>query len=143
MFNKKARNQEYTISIDGKDASGTYVNINIANAPCCEGDKSEAITAVPDDGFMDILLFRKVKGAFEGLVKIVPYITGHYDRLLADFTLKRRKIITIRSSNPLAINMDGEVFYDANLTVELIPAAVNIVAPNNLSYCRRSADLDV
>jgi diacylglycerol kinase family enzyme len=143
MFNKKVRNQEYTVSIDEKDASGAYVNINIANGPCCGGDKNEAVTAVPDDGFMDILLFRKVKSAFEGLVKIVPYTAGHYDRFPADFTLKRGKVITIRSSSPLTINMDGEVFYDTNLTVELIPAAVNIVAPNNLPYCHRSAAQNV
>ncbi|MDR1073963.1 MAG: hypothetical protein LBL45_09870 [Treponema sp.] len=143
MFNKKTRNQEYTISIDGKDASGAYVSINIANGPCCGGDKSEVVTAVPDDGFMDILLFRKVKGPFEGLVKIAPYTVGHYDRFPANFTLKRGKVITIRSSSPLTINIDGEVFYDTNLTVELIPAAVKIVAPNNLSYCRRSAAPDV
>ncbi|MDR0374795.1 MAG: hypothetical protein LBH85_03630 [Treponema sp.] len=144
MFNKKTRDQEHTVSIDGEDASEAYININIANGPCCGGDKSEVVTAVPDDGFMDILLFRKVKGAFDGLVKIVPYTAGHYDRVPAGyFVLKRGKIITIRSSRPLMINMDGEVFYDTNLTVELIPAAVNIVAPNNLPYRRRSAAPDV
>jgi YegS/Rv2252/BmrU family lipid kinase len=142
MFNAKARNQKYTISIDGQDASGAYVNINIANGPCCGGDKSEVVTAVPDDGLMDILLCRKVNGPIEGLVKIASYTAGHYDRFPADFSLKRGKVIAIRSSSPLTIEMDGEVFYDTNLTVELIPAAVNIVAPNNLSYCRRSAAPD-
>jgi diacylglycerol kinase family enzyme len=35
------------------------------------------------------------------------------------------------------INLDGEVFLDTNITVELIPGAVKIAAPGNLSYQRR------
>jgi hypothetical protein len=60
MFYIKARDQN-AISIDGKGASGAYVNI--ANCrPCRGGDKGGVATAVLGDGFMDILLFRKVKG---------------------------------------------------------------------------------
>jgi diacylglycerol kinase family enzyme len=139
MFNKKVRMQEYKISIDGKDVSGAYANISIANGPCCGGDKSEVVTAVPDDGFMDMLLFRSIRSPFEGLMKIIPYTKGQHARFPADFALKRGKSITIRSPIPLTINLDGEVFYDTNITVELIPAAVKIVAPNNLPYRARNA----
>jgi diacylglycerol kinase family enzyme len=136
MFDKKLLTQEYDISIDGEDLSGSYANVNIANGPCCGGDKNPVITAVPDDGIMDILMFKST-GTLGGLSKILPYTTGHYDRFPKDFTLKRGQIISIRSRDPLMIDLDGELFLDTNITVELIPGAVNIAAPDNLAYKAR------
>jgi diacylglycerol kinase family enzyme len=136
MFDKKLLTQKYVVNIDGEDLSGNYANVNIANAPCCGGDKNPVITAVPDDGLMDVLLFKGI-GALRGLVRMLPYIKGRYDRFPRDFTLKRGKVISIRSKEPLIIDLDGETFLDTNITVELIPGAVNIAAPDNLSYKQR------
>jgi diacylglycerol kinase family enzyme len=133
MFDKKTLMQEYNISIDGEDLSGAYAGINIANGPCYGGDKSAVVTAVPDDGFMDILMF-KGNTALRGLRRVVPYTKGHYHRFPGDFTMRRGKIISIRSADPLMINLDGEMFLDTNITVELITGAVKIAAPNNISY---------
>jgi diacylglycerol kinase family enzyme len=133
MFDKKMLTQEYAISIDGEDLSGAYANVNIANGPCYGGDKSAVITAVPDDGFLDVLLFKGM-GTLRGLSRIMPYTNGRYDRFPDDFTLKRGKTISIRSKDPLMINMDGETFLDTNITVELIRGAVKIAAPRNLRY---------
>ncbi|MDR1901414.1 MAG: hypothetical protein LBQ88_03915, partial [Treponema sp.] len=68
------------------------------------------------------------------LSRVIPYTKGHYDYFLEDFVLKRGKVISIRSKDPLMINLDGEAFFDTNITVKLIPRAVKIAAPNNLSY---------
>lgn len=135
LFDREMLKQEYTIAIDGEDLSGVYANVNIANGPCYGGNKSAVVTAVPDDGFMDVLLF-KGTGTVRGLTRIFPYLKGRYDRFPNDFTLKRGKIISIRSRDPLIINLDGETFLDTTITVELIPGAVKIAAPNNLSYRR-------
>jgi diacylglycerol kinase family enzyme len=35
------------------------------------------------------------------------------------------------------VNIDGEVFFDTRLTLEIVPAAVRIVAPKGVSYERR------
>jgi diacylglycerol kinase family enzyme len=133
MFNKKLLTQEYDISIDGEDLSGSYASVNIANGPCYGGDKSAVVTAIPNDGFMDILMF-KGSSMLRGLTRILPYTKGGYARFPRDFTLRRGKIISIRSQYPLMINLDGETFLDTNITVELVKGAVNIVAPDNLSY---------
>jgi diacylglycerol kinase family enzyme len=136
MFNKKLLTQEYAISIDGEDLSGAYASVNIANGPCYGGDKSAVVTAVPDDGLMDVLMF-KTSSILRDLARIRPYTRGRYERFPKDFTLRRGKNISIRSKDPLMINLDGEAFLDTNITVELIPGAVNIAAPDNLSYKRR------
>jgi diacylglycerol kinase family enzyme len=138
MLDQKAMKQEYTLSIDGENLSGAYASVNIANGPCYGGDKSAVITAVPDDGFMDVLMF-KGGSTLRGLTRILPYAHGRYERFPEDFTLKRGKIISIRSKDPLMINLDGEAFLDTNITVELIKGAVKIAAPDNLPYKKGSA----
>jgi diacylglycerol kinase family enzyme len=138
IFDHKLLNQEYTINIDGENLSGVYASVNIANGPCYGGDKSAVITAVPDDGLMDILMLKGM-GTLVGLRMVFPYTNGHYDYFPENTVLKRGKIISIRSKEPLIINLDGEIFLDTNITVELIEGAVNIVAPNNLSYKQRGA----
>ncbi|MDR1251331.1 MAG: hypothetical protein LBK62_04100 [Treponema sp.] len=135
MFDQKVLKQEYTINIDGEDLSGTYASVNIANGPCYGGDKSAVVTAVPADGFMDVLMFKGTR-TLQGLQRIIPYTQGHYDYFPDEFTLRRAKTISIRSKDPLMINLDGEVFFDTNITVELVPLAVKIAAPNNLHYKR-------
>jgi diacylglycerol kinase family enzyme len=138
MFNKKLLNQEYDINIDGEDVSGAYASVNIANGPCYGGDKSAVAAAVPGDGFMDVLML-KGGSTLRGLTRILPYTRGRgrYNRFPKDFTLKRGKIISIRSKDPLMIDLDGEAFLDTNITVELIEGAVHIAAPDNLFYKRR------
>jgi diacylglycerol kinase family enzyme len=136
MFDRKIMRQEYTLSIDGENLSGAYASLNIANGPCYGGDKNAVITAVPDDGFMDVLMF-KSSSVLRGLARILPYTHGHYERFPGDFTLKRGKTISIRSRDPLMIDLDGEAFLDTNITVELIKGAVKIAAPDNLYYKKR------
>jgi diacylglycerol kinase family enzyme len=135
MFDHKLLNQEYTINIDGENLSGVYASVNIANGPCYGGDKSAVITAVPDDGLMDVLMLKGM-GTRVGLQMVLPYTNGHYDYFPENTVLKRGRAISIRSKDPLMINLDGEVFLDTNITVELIKGAVKIAAPDNLSYKR-------
>jgi diacylglycerol kinase family enzyme len=133
MLDQKILGQEYAISIDGEDVSGIYTSLNIANGPCYGGDKSAVVTAVPDDGFFDVILFKSTK-ILNNLRQIVPYTKGRYYLFPKYMSLKRGKIISIRSKEPLIISPDGEVFIDTNITVELIPRAVQFVAPDNLRY---------
>jgi diacylglycerol kinase family enzyme len=115
MFDQKTMRQEYTLSIDGENLSGAYASVNIANGPCYGGDKNAVITAVPDDGFMDVLMF-KSNSALRALTRMLPYAHGRYERFPGDFTLKRGKIISIRSKDPLTIDLDGEAFLDTDVT---------------------------
>ncbi|MDR3172633.1 MAG: hypothetical protein LBU19_00145, partial [Treponema sp.] len=138
LFDKETMWKEYTIEIDGEDYSGAYASINIANGPCYGGDKNPVITAVPDDGLMDILML-KGAGPVEAFVRISRCFKGHYERFPGTFRLKRAKTVSIRSKTPLAIDLDGEAFFDTNITVELIKGAVKIAAPDNIGYYQRRA----
>ncbi|AEF82185.1 diacylglycerol/lipid kinase family protein [Leadbettera azotonutricia] len=137
-FNKAVINQYYTINADGEDLSGSYALLNIANGPCYGIDKNAVITAVPDDGFLDMLLLKSIS-PLRILLMMGPYLKGEFAKYPKYFIWRRIKKVSINSESPLFVNMDGEAFFDSELTCEVVPGAVNIAAPNGLSYQRRAA----
>jgi diacylglycerol kinase family enzyme len=98
---------------------------------------SPVITAVPDDGELDMMAARKI-GSLKALQLISNYLKGRYYKYPSICTLKRVRKVSIRSESPLLVNLDGEVFFDSELIIEIIPKAVKIVAVNNLAYRRRA-----
>jgi diacylglycerol kinase family enzyme len=136
-FDKTVTNQHYNLTIDGEHLTGKYCSINIANGPCYGGDKHAVITAVPDDGFLDALFFKSAP-PLKILGEMIPYTKGCYTNYPDDFIWRRVRKLVIRSDSPLYIGLDGEVFFDTNITVEVVPAAVKIVAVNGLKYERRA-----
>ena len=138
VFNKKVLNQYYAITVDGEDYSGVYGSINIANGPCYGGDKNPVITAVPDDGALDALFF-KCGDSFRAMTLILPYVRGEFRRFPREFAWKRLRKIEIRSEEPLLVDLDGEVFFDTNITVEIIPQGVKMTAPGGIGFEKRAA----
>jgi diacylglycerol kinase family enzyme len=137
VLNRQILRQRYDITIDGKDMSGSYGAINIANGPCYGGDKSPVITAMPGDGFLDALFF-SCGSSFRAMSLINPYLKGECFRLpQKHFTWKRLRKIEIRSDEPLLVDLDGETFFDTAITVEIVPAGIRFVAPGGLGFCKR------
>lgn len=135
-FDKKIIGQHYELQADGLDYSGRYNDINIANGPCYGAGKNPVVTAVPDDGLLDMMVVRKM-GPLKVLRLMSCYLRGDYYKYPKECFLRRVKKITIRSGEPLLVNMDGEAFFDSRVTIEIIPQAVRIAAVNNLPYRRR------
>jgi diacylglycerol kinase family enzyme len=137
VFNRDVLTQRYEIDADGKDLSGEYSLINVANGPCYGSGKSAVITAVPDDGELDMMTARKL-GSLKALRLISDYLKGRYYKFPSICSLRRIKRVSIRSESPLLVNLDGEAFFDSEITIEIIPKAMKIVAVNNLNYRRRA-----
>jgi diacylglycerol kinase family enzyme len=140
VFNKKVLRQDYTITLDGEDFSGVYGTINIANGPCYGGDQNPVISAMPNDGLFDAIFF-KCDSCFKAAALIPRYVKGEYRKYPNHFIMKRFKKIEIHSENPLLVDLDGEVFFDTSLVVEIVPHAINFAAPDGISYQKR-ADLN-
>jgi diacylglycerol kinase family enzyme len=136
-FDKKLIGQHYELRADELDYSGRYNDINVANGPCYGSGKFPVNTAVPDDGFLDMMVVRKA-GPFTVLRLMPYYLRGEYYKYPKLCFLRRVKKITIRSEEPLLVNMDGEAFFDSRVTIEIIPQAIKIAAVNNLSYRMRA-----
>jgi diacylglycerol kinase family enzyme len=137
VWDKKVREQQYSVTFDGERADGTYSSINIANGPCYGGDKSAVTGAMPNDGVLDALLLESV-GVLK-VLKILPrYLRGGYYKYPELFHYRRVRRVEISSETPILVNLDGEVFFDTSITVEVMPQAVNIVAVDGLEYRRRA-----
>jgi diacylglycerol kinase family enzyme len=132
----KILRQNYQVCIDGQDFSSVYVCINIANGPCYGGDKYPAAMAIPDDGHLDVLLVKGIKPVHY-LRYGFKYLYGQYAKLPQFITHRKATRISVRSDNPLVLQMDGEIFFDTNINVEIMPKAVNIVNVKGLPYRNR------
>jgi diacylglycerol kinase family enzyme len=137
LWDKRVREQHYSIVIDGERVEGNFSTVNIANGPCYGGNKSAVTSALPDDGVLDVLLLKSVS-VLQGL-KIIPrYLRGRYYKYPELFRYRRARRVEISSETPILVNLDGEVFFDTSLAVEVAPQAVNIVAVDGLTYERRA-----
>jgi diacylglycerol kinase family enzyme len=137
ILNEKIMRQRYEVTIDGEDCSGNYQSIYIANGSCYWGNKHPINTAVPNDGIFDVLMGRNV-GVLRSFRNLIPYTKGQYYKYPSTFIWKRGRKITVRSDSPLMVTLDGEVFMNTDISVELIPHAVKIVAVTGLKYIRRA-----
>jgi diacylglycerol kinase family enzyme len=135
-WDRKTREQRYSVAFDGERAEGAYATINIANGPCYGGDKSAVTGAVPNDGVLDALLLKSV-GVLRALMILPRYLRGGYYKYPELFPYRRARKVEISSETLILVNLDGEVFFDTSLTVEVIPQAVNIVVLDGLKYERR------
>jgi diacylglycerol kinase family enzyme len=132
LFNKDIIAHRYTITIDGNDYSGNYSLINIGNAPYFGRKKNTKPEAMPDDGFMDLALF-KPAGALSTLASFAKYSRG---KTPSNCVRVQAKKVVIQSEKPMWIQMDSEYLIDIGITFELIPGAAQIVTVDNLTYQR-------
>jgi len=125
-MDKKLLFQEYTIDIDGEILKGAYSTIGLFNGKYYGGGMYPIKNAIPNDGILDILLTRSM-----GLIRtfsFVPfYMTGRSGQFPGVFTSMQGRKININSESPVMLSMDGEVFFDNHLTLELLPGALQFV----------------
>jgi diacylglycerol kinase family enzyme len=130
-------NRRYSIRIDGEEFTGNYATLNIANGPCYGGDKCAAIAAVPDDGLLDVMFLKSASRA--RIVRVgTRYIYGKYRLFPNDVSYRRATEIAVRSDRPMVLQLDGELIFDTNIRIRIIPKAVGVVAVNGSRYERRA-----
>jgi YegS/Rv2252/BmrU family lipid kinase len=136
VLNKSVREQHYRITLDGERVDGAYITINIANGPYCGGGMSAVTSAMPNDGILDMLVLKSAS-ALQILRMLPQYLRGGYYKYPDFFSYRRMRRMEISSDTPISVNLDGEAFLDMNVTVEIMPQAVNVVAPDGVGYERR------
>ena len=131
LFNKEIIAHNYTITIDGEDHSGNYSQINIVNAPYFDRHKNALAGALPDDGMLDVILFKSVSPLSTSMA-ISRYLRGR--RLPSKCVRVQARKIEIKSEKPIYIQTDTEFLLDTSITFEVVPGTVQVVAVNNLAY---------
>jgi diacylglycerol kinase family enzyme len=117
--------QNYHIQMDDKSLSGKYAFINICNSPCY---KHLFMKSDPTDGYLDVLVCGEMN-ALESISVLHKYANGNYAKYPHLFTQQRVKKIILSSTQPFVLDLDGEAFFDKQITVEVIPQRVHIITP--------------
>ena len=131
LFNREIITHKYTITIDGEDHSGNYSQVYIVNAPYFDRHKTALAGALPDDGVLDVILFKSV-GPLSTSMAISKYLRGR--KLPSNCVRVQARKIEIKSEKPIYIQTDTEFLLDTSITFEVVPSAVQVVTVNNLVY---------
>jgi diacylglycerol kinase family enzyme len=131
--NKQLMHQQYEVDIDGEKISGSYQSFSIFNSPYFGGNLNPIRGAMPNDGVLDMLITR-TKGSLQTCCLYPFYVSGNYRMLPRNFILKQGKKIHIRSNDALAISLDGIVFFESEMDIELLPSAVQFVDASRFGY---------
>ena len=138
-LNKKLLYQNYKITINGEVTSGHYLGLSIANGAFYGGFMHPMNNALPNDGILEILIAHS-RGILHTYCILPFYTTGRYKMITRDFVPKRGTKITVNSDYPLIICLDDKIFFDTELTVELLLNAVRFIDPAKKGYLGASAN---
>jgi diacylglycerol kinase family enzyme len=130
----RSQSAAYDISIDGTDYSGTYAMVLCMNGRVLGSKVVPSEECRPDDGVMNIFLFRDSR-PWQSAGKYIKLYMGKYDTPDELFTMVRgrRMIITRKDHTRMLLNCDGDGFTpeETTLDIRLVPAGVNFVVPQH------------
>jgi diacylglycerol kinase family enzyme len=130
LFDKELTAHHFEITIDGTDYSGNYSLVNVVNGPYF-GRRNILAGSLPDDGFLDVLLFKSASPLITSLF-LALYTQG--GRLPSNCVRVQAKKVELRSETPVWIQTDNEFLRETHINFEVLPGAVQVVAVNNLTY---------
>jgi diacylglycerol kinase family enzyme len=130
LFNKDLTAHHFEVTIDDTDYSGNYSMVNVVNGPYF-GRQNALAGSLPDDGFLDVLLFKSA-GPLITALSLSKY--SHGGKLPSNCVRVQAKRVEIKSETPVWIQTDNEFLKETHITIEALPGAVQIVAVNNLTY---------
>lgn len=125
IFLKKVCNIE--IDIDGEKTQQNLILAAIANGRYYGGGVIPAPDAVIDDGLLDICLVRNLS-RIKMLGLFPKYIKGQHGQI-KQVSFKKGKKISIKSKEPLCLNIDGEIVEEKNINFEIMEKAISIIYP--------------
>ncbi len=99
----------------------------VFNLPSYGGGLQIEPGAIGNDGWLDVILFRK--GSIASGLKYVTAIWTHQHLKLSDVTRCRGRRITIRSTGRVPFQLDGDYVGRLPLQIELQPEAVKLLIP--------------
>jgi diacylglycerol kinase family enzyme len=127
MFDAEIAGQRYRVRMDDEEIEGPLSIIHIANNPGYPINRSIIPEAVPDDGLLDMLVYRQFSPA-RILRRMPSYLKGRHAKFPNDYIYRRVRSVSVRSDRPLCITLDGEVFFDTSITVRVLHQAVRIAS---------------
>ena len=105
----------------------------VCNGRFYGGGFNPSLTAMPDDGELDIYIAKKMSLPVLAM-NLGKYSTGRSDEIPKWITHLKGTEISIDLPKEDVINVDGEAIYAKNITMRLIPKALNLIVPKGMKF---------
>lgn len=124
----------FKITLDDNEAfEDDYLFCYIGNSRWYGGGYMAAPNAMPNDGWLDVVMVRSDRGR----IKLLPLIPGYKKGEHTGWditTIKRAKKVKIESKTPAAVNVDGECAYVTEREFKLLEGAITFVVPRGSKF---------
>ena len=134
----KGVHEHYVVRIDDETFDARQSLICIANGRWYGGGFNPVPIAQPDDGWLDVLLVKKVSRLTVANV-IGKYKAGQFEQLPNLIRHFRCKRVTVRCDRESEINLDGELLMSREAEFEVVPQAIRFFYPRGLTYRAKEA----
>jgi diacylglycerol kinase family enzyme len=129
----KSMLQKYELDIDGEELSGVYLGLHIYNSPYINGNQHPVRTSMPNDGILDMII-PNGQGRRRGFRILPLFLSGSRKTLPRHFIYKQFRKISVNSDKILRVNLDGIVFFETGIDLELLPSALRFVDATRRGY---------
>ena len=122
-----------TVTADGEvlNPDGKALQCTLANGQYVGGSFHCAPRALTNDGLIEVCLLKPIS-RIRFLMILGTYSNGQHldDPKLKDIVVYRQaKSIRVQAPEGFAYSLDGEIIYDNDFTVEIVPNALNLGVP--------------
>ncbi len=118
---------EMIVTVDEKVMTVRPLLVAVGIGKTYAGGMKIVPDAEPDDGLYDICIIDAM-GSMETLYNLPRVFTGSHTKV-EKATMLRGRYVCIRSSAPVPLHMDGEVFETSSMEFTLIPGGLRAIYP--------------
>ena len=129
----KGISEHYVVKIDGETIDSEQTMICICNGRYYGGGFNPIPDADPADGYLDVLLVRKIHRA-EIPPVIGKYKNGRYKELQSFARYFRTRELEIVCDKPTVINLDGEARTSTDMHISLADEKIRFFYPKGLTW---------
>jgi YegS/Rv2252/BmrU family lipid kinase len=121
------RAASFTMRLDGIAHALRGYTVALANAAAYGGGMLLAPDARMDDGLLDVVLIED--GSKLSFLRSLPKVFSGAHVELESVTILRAREIEVHADRPFAMYADGDPIAQLPVTVRVLPAAINVIAP--------------
>jgi diacylglycerol kinase family enzyme len=125
--------QEYDLDIDGEKLSGVFLGLHIYNSPYINGNLHPVKNSIPNDGTLDMII-PEGQGRRQVFHLLPLFLSGKKREIPRRFIYKQLRKISVNSDKILRVDLDGIVFFETGLELELLPSALRFVDATRRGY---------
>jgi len=129
----KSMLQQYEVDIDGEKLSGVFLGLHIYNSPYTNSNLHPVKSSMPNDGVLDMVI-PNGQGRNHIFHLLPLFLSRNRKTLPSHFIYKQLRKISVNSDKILRVNLDGIVFFETGIDLELLPSALRFVDATRRGY---------